>query len=103
MEEIRCPKCGAVFQVDESDYIEILKQVRDKAFNEEITERERRFEKDRETALALLKSHMEKEFQAKVYHWNYIAMDCIKHIMRLVTQMGKQTLRLMLQKTYIWD
>ena len=63
MEEIKCPKCGAVFQVDESDYIEILKQVRDKAFNEELAEREARFEKDRVTSLQLQKTQLESGFQ----------------------------------------
>jgi len=66
MEEIKCPKCGAVFQVDESDYIEILKQVRDKAFNEEIAEREARFQKDRETALKLQQSQLEAGFQEEL-------------------------------------
>jgi len=66
MEEIKCPKCGAVFQVDESDYIEILKQVRDKAFNEEIAEREARFQKDRETALKLQQSQLETGFQEEL-------------------------------------
>lgn len=29
MQEIKCPKCGEVFQVDESGYAAIVKQVRD--------------------------------------------------------------------------
>lgn len=39
MEEIRCPNCGEVFQVDASNYAQILKQVRDKEFDKEIDER----------------------------------------------------------------
>ena len=39
MEEIRCPNCGEVFQVDASNYAQILKQVRDKEFNKELEER----------------------------------------------------------------
>ena len=35
MNEIKCPNCGEVFQVSESDYAEILKQVRNKAFEKE--------------------------------------------------------------------
>ena len=30
MQEIKCPNCGEVFQVDESGYAQILSQVRDK-------------------------------------------------------------------------
>ena len=29
MAEIKCPKCGEVFSVDESDYNEIVKQIKD--------------------------------------------------------------------------
>ena len=32
MQEIKCPKCGTVFQVEEAGYAEILRQVRDKEF-----------------------------------------------------------------------
>ena len=39
MKEIKCPKCGEVFSVDESDYNAIVKQIRDKTFKEEIDER----------------------------------------------------------------
>lgn len=39
MQEIKCPKCGEVFQVDESGYAAILKQVRDKEFKKEIEAR----------------------------------------------------------------
>ena len=39
MKEIKCPKCGEVFSVDESDYNAIVKQVRDDIFKEEVNER----------------------------------------------------------------
>lgn len=29
MNEIKCPKCGTVFQVDETGYADIVKQIRD--------------------------------------------------------------------------
>lgn len=35
MNEIKCPRCGEVFQVDESGYAAILKQVKDKHFEKE--------------------------------------------------------------------
>jgi hypothetical protein len=35
MNEIKCPKCGEIFQVDESGYAEILKQVKNKEFEKE--------------------------------------------------------------------
>lgn len=40
MQEIKCPKCGEVFQVDESGYLQIVQQVRDKEFEKELKRRE---------------------------------------------------------------
>ncbi len=39
MAEIKCPKCGEVFSVDETDYNEIKNQIRDKIFKEEVENR----------------------------------------------------------------
>ena len=39
MQEIKCPKCGEVFQVDEAGYSAILKQIRDKEFEKELRDR----------------------------------------------------------------
>lgn len=39
MNEIRCPHCGQVFTVDESEYAAILSQVRGKEFDRELSER----------------------------------------------------------------
>ena len=40
MQEIKCPNCGQVFQVDESGYAQIVQQVRDKEFERELGRRE---------------------------------------------------------------
>ncbi len=47
MQEIRGPRCGEVFQVDEAGYAEIARQVRDKEYRRELSETV-----DRELALA---------------------------------------------------
>ena len=39
MKEIRCPKCGSVFQVDEADYASILSQVKNAEFDKELERR----------------------------------------------------------------
>ena len=44
MQEIKCPKCGEVFVVDESGYAQIVKQVRDREFEKELSQRERNIE-----------------------------------------------------------
>ena len=63
MEEIKCPKCGEVFQVDESGYAAILKQVRDREFAKELSERKDAYESEKESAikLAVAKAESAKE------------------------------------------
>ena len=39
MKELKCPKCGNVFQVDEADYASIVSQVKNAEFNEEVNRR----------------------------------------------------------------
>ena len=51
MQEIKCPKCGEVFAVDESGYAAILKQVRDREFDREVRERHAQYEEEKEAAL----------------------------------------------------
>ena len=66
MQEIKCPKCGEVFQVDESGYAAIVKQVRDKEFSKEIQSRESQFETEKESAIQLAKLEAEKDFNEKL-------------------------------------
>ena len=40
MQEIKWPKCGGVFVMDESGYAQIVQQVRDKEFDKELRHRE---------------------------------------------------------------
>ena len=63
MQEIKCPKCGEVFQVDESGYAAIVKQVRDEEFSREIAQREKAFASEKSMAvdLAVAKARGEKD------------------------------------------
>ena len=58
MSEIRCPRCGEVFTVDESGYAALLNQVRDQEFQRELAERGRLAEEAhrQETALAVARA-----------------------------------------------
>ena len=66
MQEIRCPKCGEVFQVDETGYEQIAQQVRDKEFARELERRERELDAKRERELELLRMREEKEHTASI-------------------------------------
>ncbi len=63
MPEIKCPKCGEVFQVDKSGYAEILAQVRTAEFDREISEKERNLKSEREQAVK--QARLEEEVRAK--------------------------------------
>ena len=63
MQEIKCPKCGEVFQVDESGYAAIVKQVRDREFEKEIRERGAQYETEKENAVKLAKASTENDYK----------------------------------------
>jgi hypothetical protein len=61
MQEIKCPKCGEVFTVDESGYAAILKQVHDSEFDKEISRREKAFAAEKESAVTIAVAKSEEE------------------------------------------
>lgn len=63
MNEIKCPHCGKVFQVDESGFADIVKQVRDGEFQRELAKREELMRADKEQALALAASQAQGKLQ----------------------------------------
>ena len=69
MHEIICPHCSKAFKIDEAGYADILKQVRDGAFEQQLHERLELAEQDKRNAvgLALAKaaSEMQKSAVAK--------------------------------------
>lgn len=67
MQEIKCPKCGEVFQVDEAGYAAIVKQVRDKEFQREINERELQFKYSKEDAVKAAKAEAENAFKNELF------------------------------------
>lgn len=66
MQEIKCPKCGEVFQVDESGYSAIVQQVRDKEFSKELKSREAQFELEKDNAVQLAKLAIEKDLSEQL-------------------------------------
>ncbi len=62
MHEIRCPKCGEVFQVDESGYAELLSQVRNEAFEEELHKRAKELEDKNKSDIKMAQMQQEKTF-----------------------------------------
>lgn len=72
MQEIKCPKCGEVFQVDESGYAAILKQVRDKEFQKELSEREASFNNEKKSAVEMAVAKLESEKTKEIAELNNV-------------------------------
>ncbi len=63
MQEIKCPKCGEVFVVDESGYADIVRQVRDKEFAKELERREAELRAMGQKELELVRLEQQKELE----------------------------------------
>ena len=63
MHEIICPHCNKAFKIDEAGYADILKQVRDSAFEQQLHERLELAEQDKQNAIALATIKIENEMQ----------------------------------------
>ena len=66
MSEIRCPRCGEVFTVDESGYAALLNQVRDQEFQRELAERGRLAEEAHRQETALAVARAEEALRARL-------------------------------------
>ncbi len=63
MNEITCPHCSKAFKVDEAGYADILKQVRDSEFEQQLHDRLELAAKDKLNAVKLAKSEVGSEMQ----------------------------------------
>ena len=61
MNEIKCPNCGKMFQIDEKDYDSIVKQIKNHEFEEELKRREKEFTKDKNNELENLENRLKLE------------------------------------------
>ena len=63
MQEIICPHCGKAFKIDEAGYADILKQVRDSEFEQQLHERLELAEQDKRNAVELAKAKVASDLQ----------------------------------------
>ena len=89
MQEIKCPNCGEVFQVDESGYAQIAQQVRDKEFEKELERREKEMEQKRENALTIARMEQEKNHNEEMSRKNGEIADKEREIEHLKAQLEK--------------
>ena len=63
MHEIICPHCGKAFKIDEAGYADILKQVRDSEFEQQLHDRLELAEQDKRNAVELAETKVASELQ----------------------------------------
>lgn len=66
MNEIICPNCQKVFKVDEAGFAEILKQVRDHKFEEELQNRLNLAEQEKKNAVELAEAKLRNSLQKEL-------------------------------------
>jgi hypothetical protein len=66
MNDIICPNCKKAFKVDEAGFADIMKQVRDHKFEEELRERLSIAEKEKESAVKLAESNLKNKLQEEL-------------------------------------
>jgi hypothetical protein len=63
---VNCPNCKEVFKVDDSVYTDIVKQVRDQQFNDDLNNRLAIADKEKESALKLNESELKSAFNLQL-------------------------------------
>ena len=85
--EIKCPKCGTTFKIDEKYYDSIIKQVRDKTFEEQLNEREKTILNEKENEIKLLKLELEGKNKEQI---NQLSLR-IKDLEKIIEQNDNKT------------
>ena len=87
MKELKCPKCGNVFQVDEADYASIVSQVKNAEFEAEIQRRLAEMNKRLTAEQQLATSRKEQSFQAQLSKKDLLLGEKDTEIERLKMQL----------------
>jgi hypothetical protein len=66
MNEINCPNCKKAFKVDKAGFADIVKQVRDHQFEEELKNRLSLAEKEKESAVKLAEANIKNSLQEEL-------------------------------------
>ncbi len=83
MKELKCPKCGSVFTVDESDYADIVNQVKNAEFNAEVDRRIKELEKQQAIQQQADELKAQQKFQTKQLEFNEKLAEKENEIIRL--------------------
>jgi hypothetical protein len=91
MNEIICPSCKKAFKVDESGFADILKQVRDKQYEEELKTRLKLAEQEKESAVKLAEAHVKNAIQEELAKKDQLILELkTKNELVLVEQLAQK-------------
>ena len=66
MNEIKCPKCGTLFKIDENEYAKVIKQIRDNEFEKELKIRDELNTKEKESAIKLNEMSLKEKYNTEL-------------------------------------
>ena len=98
MQEIKCPNCGQIFQVDEIGYAQIVQQIRDKEFEKELGRREAELAEKKNSDLALQRMEQEKILSETVSRKESELAEREREIDRLKAEKEREADRLKAEK-----
>ena len=78
MNEIKCPNCGTTFQINESEYEKIVKQIKNKEFEKELTIREKEYKLDKENEVLKVKTQIKEQLTQEL-NQKEIQITKLKH------------------------
>ena len=88
MKELKCPKCGSVFTVDEADYASIVSQVKNAEFNEEVNRRLEELHERHKTEEQLTVAKVEKQYQDALSRKDLMIKEKEAQITQLTTKLN---------------
>ena len=102
MNEIICPHCNKAFKIDEAGYADILKQVRNQQFEEELQQRLSLADKEKENAVKLAEANLRNVLQANLSNKDKEILELkAKNERALAEQLANSTTALAEMKTKI--
>ena len=88
MNRIVCPHCGQVFEMDNAEYFQIVHQIRDREFHDEIGRREQEMQKQAQTEAKAARMEQEASYKEALAEKDGKLAEKDREIERLKTQLN---------------
>jgi len=90
MKELKCPKCGNIFQVDEADYASIVNQVKNAEFNDEVSRRIEELHRQQQAEEQARAAKKEQAHQNELFKKDQTISERDNEIARLKAQIATE-------------